>query len=97
MDLMEAIYHRRAVRSFTAAPLDQEVLGSLIEAAVQAPSAINLQPWRFAVVTRPETLHRIATEAREHLLSLMQPGSPFLWFRGMLEDPGCEYCMARLR
>ena len=90
MDLMEAIYHRRAVRSFTAAPVDQEVLHSLIEAAVQAPSAINLQPWCFAVITRRETLHRVATASKEHLLSVMRPGSPFLRFRGMLEDPGCN-------
>ena len=44
MELMEAIYHRRAVRSFRAAAVDPEILRSLIEAAVQAPSAINLQP-----------------------------------------------------
>jgi nitroreductase len=87
---MEAIYHRRSVRSLTAAPVDPIVLRSLVDAAVQAPSAINLQPWRFAVVHRQETLHRIAAAAKGHLLSLMQPGSPFLRFRSMLEDPACD-------
>ncbi len=90
MDLMEAIYHRRAVRSFTAAPVDPAVLSGLIDAAVQAPSAINLQPWRFAVARQRETLHKIATAAKAHLLSCMQPGSPFLRFREMLEDPAYD-------
>jgi nitroreductase len=90
MELMEAIYHRRAARCFRPASVDPEILQSLIEAAVQAPSAINLQPWRFALVTRRETLYRIAAASRDHLLSRMQPGSPFLRFRGMLEDPDCD-------
>ncbi len=90
MDLMEAIYHRRSVRSFTTAPVAQETLHSLIQAAAQAPSAMNLQPWRFAVATRREMLQRIAGASRDHLLSRMQPGSPFLRFRGMLEDPDCD-------
>lgn len=87
MGLMEAIYHRRAVRRFTAAPVDPVVLRSLIDSAIQAPSAINLQPWRFAIANQKETLRKIATAAKDHLLSLMQPGSPFLRFRNMLEDP----------
>ena len=87
---MQAIYHRRAVRSFTAAPVAADTLRSLIDTAIQAPSAINLQPWRFAVAHQRETLQRIAAAARNHLLSLMQPGSPFLRFRHMLDDPACD-------
>jgi nitroreductase len=89
-EVMEAIYHWRAVRSFTAASVDPAVLRSLIEAAVQAPSAINLQPWRFAVAHQQETLHRIAAAAKDYLLSHMQPGSPLLRFREMLEDPAYD-------
>ncbi len=90
MEVLEAIYHRRAVRSFQAAPVDPAVLRSLIDAAVQAPSAINLQPWRFAVAHQRTTLKRIAAAAKDHLLSHMQPGSPFRRFRGMLEDPAYD-------
>ncbi len=90
MDVMQAIYQRRAVRSFAARPVEAEVLRALIDAAIQAPSAINLQPWRFAVVQRRETLRRIAAAARDHLLSMMHPESPFLRFRSMLEDPACD-------
>jgi nitroreductase len=90
MDVTQAIYHRRAVRAFTRASVTAATLRTLIEAATQAPSAINLQPWRFAVVQRRETLRRIAEAAKNHLLSLMQPESPFLRFRPLLEDPACD-------
>jgi nitroreductase len=41
MDLKEAIYTRRATREFTAEPVDEKTLRDLIDAAVQAPSAVN--------------------------------------------------------
>jgi hypothetical protein len=44
MDLREAIYTRRAVRDFTAEPVEEKALRQLIDAAVQAPSAVNQQP-----------------------------------------------------
>ena len=50
MDVREAIYSRRSIRAFTDAPVDEKMLGRLIEAAVQAPSAMNEQPWSFTVV-----------------------------------------------
>jgi nitroreductase len=50
MDVREAIYGRRAVREFTTEPVDEAALRRLIDAAVQAPSAVNQQPWRFTVV-----------------------------------------------
>ena len=47
MDVIEAIYHRGSVRAFTADMVPSEVIDDLISAAVQAPSAMNLQPWAF--------------------------------------------------
>ena len=44
MDLKEAIYGRRAVREFTAESVDEKMLRQLIDAAIQAPSAVNQQP-----------------------------------------------------
>ena len=41
MDLKDAIYGRRAVRDFTAEPVDDKALRQLIDAAIQAPSAVN--------------------------------------------------------
>lgn len=51
MELYDALRARRSVRSFEEKQVPREVLGRLLEAARQAPSANNLMPWRFVVVT----------------------------------------------
>ncbi|MGE5261234.1 MAG: nitroreductase family protein, partial [Actinomycetota bacterium] len=47
MELLQAIYGRRSVREYSGEPVDDAALRKLIDAAVQAPSAINKQPWSF--------------------------------------------------
>jgi nitroreductase len=86
MDAMEAIYGRRATRAFTAAPISREDIGKAIAAAVQAPSAMNAQPWAFAVVTGRAALKRCADSAKAHLLATMEPGTPLAKYRDMLAD-----------
>ena len=49
MDVMDAIFQRRAVRHYTPADVPPRVLQELLRAAVQAPSPLNAQPWSFAV------------------------------------------------
>lgn len=51
MEVREAIYQRRSIRAFTPAPVSKKTLLQLVDAAVQAPSARNMQPWHFVVVT----------------------------------------------
>jgi len=46
---------RRSVRRFLPIELDPGVLARIIETASHAPSAHNRQPWRFAVLTHPES------------------------------------------
>ncbi len=48
--VLEAIKIRRSVRSYEAKPVPRDIINTLIEAANQAPSAMNSQPWRFVVV-----------------------------------------------
>jgi len=72
MDVKEAIYGRRAVREFTTEPVEEAALRGLIDAAVQAPSAVNQQPWLFTVVKDRELLARISNEAKAHMLRTSQ-------------------------
>jgi nitroreductase len=51
-DIDPAFLHRWSPRSFTGEPIPQGVLMSLFEAARWAPSAFNLQPWRFVYARR---------------------------------------------
>lgn len=77
MELMDAIYHRRAIRDYTPAAVDTATIRMLIEASTQAPSAMNLQPWSFVVVTSRDRLSRISEEAKAYLLKRL-PDFPVL-------------------
>jgi len=46
----EAIKKRRSVRDFKPEAVEDDTLMELLEAAVNAPTAGNVQPWKFAVV-----------------------------------------------
>ncbi|MBC7112520.1 MAG: nitroreductase family protein [Candidatus Methanomethyliales bacterium] len=54
MDAFEAIITRRSVRSYLPDPIPRMVLERILEAGRLAPSAMNLQPWHFIVVTDKE-------------------------------------------
>ena len=86
MDLLEAIYSRRAVRTFAPAPVDKEIICKLIEAAIQAPSAVNTQPWSFTVVRDRALLARISRESKEMVLREPPRGLPAAHFREILSD-----------
>ncbi len=68
MELKKAIYGRRSVREFTAEPVDDAAIGNLIDAAIQAPSAVNEQPWSFTVVRDNALLGGISRCAKAHVL-----------------------------
>ncbi|HET9658837.1 MAG TPA: TIGR03668 family PPOX class F420-dependent oxidoreductase [Thermomicrobiales bacterium] len=53
-DLQSLVRGRRSVRSFLPEPVPAGVVRSAIETAGWAPSPHGRQPWRFAVVERPE-------------------------------------------
>ena len=49
----EAASARRSIRRFRQTPIDREDLERIFESVRLAPSAFNVQPWRFVVVTDP--------------------------------------------
>jgi len=51
MSLLEAIFKRRSIRKYKRQPIPDDVLKNILEAGRLAPSANNLQPWHFIVVT----------------------------------------------
>ncbi|MCS7125097.1 MAG: nitroreductase family protein [Candidatus Bathyarchaeota archaeon] len=54
MDVFEAVQIRRSIRAYKPTPIPKETLEKILEAARLAPSAGNVQPWHFIVVTNPE-------------------------------------------
>ncbi len=87
MDLQQAIRSRRAVRAFTSEPVERALLTRLIEAAIQAPSAVNEQPWFFTVIEDPTVLARISTESKAHMLAAPPHGVSMGHFEQRLRDP----------
>lgn len=63
MELKEAIKGRRSIRKFDPdVQPSEEDLTALLEAAIHAPSAGNVQPWQFIVV-RSDTLRQRLSSA----------------------------------
>ena len=54
MELLQAIWGRKSIRAFKQDPISRETVEEILNTALQAPSAINLQPWKFVVVMGEE-------------------------------------------
>jgi len=49
-EVLQALFHRRSIRSFTEDPVDRESVETVLQAGRWAPSGLNNQPWRFMVL-----------------------------------------------
>ena len=61
---IDTIMTRASIRSFTGEPVSREQLETILKAGMAAPSAINIQPWRFVVLTERERIDAIFGEGR---------------------------------
>ncbi len=60
LDIIDIIKSRRSVRKFTSEPVSDELTERILEAGRWAPSGLNNQPWRFAVITDSELRQAIS-------------------------------------
>jgi nitroreductase len=63
LSFLELVNARASVRTFLQKPVERELLMQCIEAARLAPSAANVQPWRFLIVDDPQIKQRLARHA----------------------------------
>ena len=63
MELFEAIRRRRSIRAFTEEEVSEREIKELLEAAILAPSAGNIQPWSFVVIRDHDTKRKLAEAA----------------------------------
>jgi nitroreductase len=63
MGLSEIILKRRSTRKFLDRPVEREKIEACLEAARLAPSAENVQPWRFIIVDDPQLRERLGEAA----------------------------------
>lgn len=62
--VLDAIYKRRSVRDFTADLIERDALIEIIRAGTWAPSGLNNQPWRFAIITNKELKDKVSKLTR---------------------------------
>jgi nitroreductase len=60
LDIIDIIKTRRSVRRFKPEPIPDDLINKVLEAARWAPSGLNNQAWRFAVVTGKATIKKIS-------------------------------------
>ncbi len=58
--VLDAIYTRRSIREFTKEPVSDEIILEIIRAGMWAPSGLNNQPWRFAIIKDRNLINRIS-------------------------------------
>ena len=87
MDIIDAVYHRRAVRDFADVPVDRDAIRFVIDAAIHAPNAMNRQPWSFTVVSNRTVLDRCSNGAKAHSLALLSGNPHLARFRENLASP----------
>ena len=68
MDITEAIKARRSIRTYLPGLVDIETVKELVSAGQEAPSACNIQGWRYIFIDNKETLLEIKKRG----------GAPFL-------------------
>lgn len=67
--LTDAIFHRRAVRRYSAQQVKSETVQKLLLAVAEAPSAMNQQPWAFGVFHGRKRLLDYSERAKRHLVA----------------------------
>jgi len=68
MEVLDAIKQAKSVSKFRPDPIPEQKVQAVVNAARLAPSAENLQPWKFIVVSDEDTKRKLAgalTNARQ--------------------------------
>ncbi|MEJ5301495.1 MAG: nitroreductase [Thermodesulforhabdaceae bacterium] len=63
-EVFKAIYGRRSVRAYMGEPVKREMVMEALKAASWAPSGLNNQPWRFAIIWDPDLRDKIGALTR---------------------------------
>lgn len=67
-EILSAISNRRSHRVYSPEQISQEQLDAILQSALDAPSAVNDQPWHFSVVQNRELLDEIDFAARDNMM-----------------------------
>lgn len=86
MDVRECIYSRRSIRKFEERQVEREIIGELVEAGIYAPSACNIQAWKFIAVNH-ETIKEKFSDLKSGIspVIIKAPVNIFVLYRNDIE------------
>lgn len=67
-EVLKTIRNRRSTRKFKDEQINEEELQALLDAAVEAPSAVNSQPWHFTVIQDKNMIDFISDQSKKGML-----------------------------
>ena len=73
MEAYQTLITRRSIRRYQDRSVPQAMLDQILDAAMQAPSAVNKQPWHFVVIDDQDLLKKVPTV---HSHARMAVGAP---------------------
>ena len=79
VDFRKQMQRRRTVRQFSDRPVPREIIEECLLTAGSAPSAANLQPWHFVVVSDPKVKHEIRVAAEQEEDEFYHRRAPQEW------------------
>ncbi|MEI7961069.1 MAG: nitroreductase family protein [archaeon] len=59
MDAIKCIMTRRSIRKYSDKKVPSAIVKKILSSAMQAPSAMNEQPWEFITITDQEVLSKV--------------------------------------
>jgi nitroreductase len=60
MNTIDCLLNRRSIRKYKDKQVPKETIDKILEAAMYAPSARNLQPWHFVVISKRDMLDKLS-------------------------------------
>jgi nitroreductase len=87
MELTDVIPGRRSIRDYTDEAISKGAVNTLLWAAVQAPSAINAQPWAFVVIQDKALLKKYSDRAKGLCAEIFAADASHGELLTMLADP----------
>lgn len=86
---IKTIKERRAIRSYKDKEIEKEKIKEIIDAGLWAPSARNLQPWKFIIITNKELIKEIGKKIQNKLID--NPRYSFVKERAKTKDDAIFY------
>lgn len=82
-EFLQTMLTRRTVRHFSPNPPEFELIENAVRVAASAPSGANQQPWRFVVVSDPETKRAIRMAAEQEERTNYEQRFPDDWLEAL--------------